>query len=64
MVRLKCKKCDAVFDQGFGGAVFSPHVGRNIILKSSRLWEECWFNYTNRLGAHITNPNRGCRKSL
>jgi rubredoxin len=27
MARVKCKKCGAVFEQGLGGVVFSPHIG-------------------------------------
>ncbi len=56
MVRLKCKKCSAVFEQGMGGAVLSVHVGHLNYLKCPACNKSSWLNIYSSVKEPITWP--------
>jgi hypothetical protein len=56
MARVKCKKCDAVFEQGLGGAVFSPHVGPLHYVKCPACGKRSWLNVYSSVKDPITYP--------
>ena len=56
MVRLKCKKCGNVYEQAFGLAAFSPHVGPYHYLKCPACGKSSWFNTYSSVKDPITWP--------
>jgi rubredoxin len=56
MTRLKCKKCGAVFEQGFGGAILAPHVGPLHYFKCPACSKSSWFNVYKSVKDPITYP--------
>ncbi len=56
MVRLKCKKCQNVFEQGFGGAVLAPHIGPLHHIKCPACSKSSWFNIYSSVKDPVTFP--------
>ena len=56
MPRLKCKKCGAVFEQGLGGAVLSPHLGPYHHIKCPACGRSSWLNVYSSVKEPITYP--------
>jgi rubredoxin len=56
MVRLKCKKCGAVFEQGSGGAILAPHVGPLHYLKCPSCGKSSWINIYRSVEDPVTYP--------
>ena len=56
MPRLKCKKCGAVFEQGFGGAVLAPHIGPLHYVKCPSCKKNSWLNVYSSVKDPITWP--------
>ncbi len=56
MVRLKCKKCGNVFEEGFGGAVLAPHVGPYHFMKCPACLKRSWFNVYSSVKDPVTWP--------
>jgi hypothetical protein len=56
MARVKCKKCNAVFEQGLGGAMFSPHVGPLHYIKCPACGKHSWLNVYSSVSDPITWP--------
>jgi hypothetical protein len=59
MPRLKCKKCGAVFEQGIGGAVLSPHVGPYHYMKCPACEKSSWFNVYSSVKDPVNWPPTG-----
>ena len=57
MVRLKCKKCQNVFEQGFGGAVLAPHIGPLHYVKCPACGKSSWFNIYSSVKDPVTWPS-------
>jgi hypothetical protein len=53
---MKCKKCGAVFEQGFGGAVFAPHVGPYHYFKCPACKKSGWFNFYKSVEDPVNYP--------
>jgi hypothetical protein len=56
MVRLKCKKCSAVFDEGVGGAILAPHIGPLHYIKCPACSKKSWLNIYSSVKDSITYP--------
>jgi hypothetical protein len=56
MVRLKCKKCSNVFEQGLGGAVLAPHIGPLHYVKCPACGKRSWLNVYSSVKDTITWP--------
>jgi ribosomal protein S27E len=56
MVRVKCKKCGAVFEQGLGGAVLAPHVGPLHYIRCPACRKHNWLNVYSSVKDPITWP--------
>jgi hypothetical protein len=56
MVRLKCKKCGAVFEQGLGGAVLAPHIGPLHYIKCPACGKSSWLNVYSNVKDPVTYP--------
>ncbi|MCW4009413.1 MAG: hypothetical protein NWF05_02180 [Candidatus Bathyarchaeota archaeon] len=56
MPRLKCKKCGVVFEQGLGGAVFSPHVGPYHYIKCPACGKRSFLNVYSSVTDPVTYP--------
>jgi hypothetical protein len=56
MVRLKCKKCGNVFEQGLGGAVLAPHIGPLHYMKCPACGKSSWFNVYSSVKDPLTWP--------
>ncbi len=56
MPRLKCKKCGAVFEQGLGGAILSPHVGPYHYMKCPACGKRSWLNVYTSVREQVTYP--------
>jgi hypothetical protein len=56
MPRLKCKKCEAVFEQGIGGAVLTPHIGPLHYIKCPSCKKSSWLNVYSSVKDPITWP--------
>lgn len=57
MVRLKCKKCGAVFEQGRGGAVLTPHIGPFHYIKCPACGKSSWLNIYSSVKDRVTYPS-------
>jgi hypothetical protein len=56
MTRLKCKKCQNVFEQGLGGAVLAPHIGPLHYMKCPACGKSSWFNIYSSVKDPVTYP--------
>ncbi len=56
MTRIKCKKCSAVFEQGFGGAVIAPHLGPYHYIKCPACGKSSWLNVYSSVKDPVTWP--------
>jgi hypothetical protein len=56
MPRLKCKKCDNIFEQGLGGAALVPHVGPLHYVKCPACGKRSWLNIYSSVKDPITWP--------
>ena len=56
MPRLKCKKCDNIFEQGLGGAALAPHVGPLHYVKCPACGKRSWLNIYSSVKDPITWP--------
>ena len=56
MVRLKCKKCGNVFEEGFSSAVLAPHIGPYHYIKCSACGKRGWFNMYSSVKDPVTWP--------
>jgi hypothetical protein len=56
MTRVKCKKCEAVFEQGLGGAVLAPHVGPLHYIKCPSCKKSSWINVYSSTKDPVTWP--------
>lgn len=56
MTRLRCKKCKNVFEKGFSGAVFSPHIGPYHLMKCPVCRKFSWFNVYSSVKDPVTWP--------
>ena len=56
MVRLKCKKCGAVYEQGLGGAVLAPHIGPLHYIKCPACGKSSWLNVYSSVKDPVTYP--------
>jgi hypothetical protein len=56
MTRVKCKKCEVVFEQGLGGAVLAPHVGPLHYVKCPACGKRSWLNIYSSTKDPVTWP--------
>jgi hypothetical protein len=56
MARVKCKKCEAVFEQGLGGAVLAPHIGPLHYVKCPVCKKSSWLNVYSSVKDPVTWP--------
>ena len=56
MARVKCKKCEAVFEQGLGGAALAPHVGPLHYVKCPACGKRSWLNIYSSVKDTVTWP--------
>jgi ribosomal protein S27E len=64
MTRLKCKKCGAVFEQGLGGAVLSPHLGPYHYIQCPACKKSSWLNVYSSVKDPVTWPPEAREKSV
>jgi len=57
MVRLKCKKCAAVFEEGRGGAILATHLGPYHYIKCPACGKSSWLNIYSSVKDPITWPS-------
>jgi hypothetical protein len=62
MSRLKCKKCGAVFEQGFGGAILALHIGPLHYMKCPKCGKSSWFNIYSSVKDAVTYPEQEKRQ--
>ena len=56
MPRVKCKKCQNVYEQGLGGAILSPHIGPFHFMKCPACGKIGWFNIYSSVKDPVTWP--------
>jgi len=56
MTRLKCKKCNAVFEESFGGALLAPHIGPLHYIKCPACGKSSWLNVYSSVKDPVTYP--------
>jgi len=56
MTRVKCKKCNNVFEQGFGGAALAPHIGPLHYVKCPACSKRSWLNVYSSVKNAVTWP--------
>ncbi|MCW3996595.1 MAG: hypothetical protein NWE98_10680 [Candidatus Bathyarchaeota archaeon] len=56
MTRVKCKKCNNVFEQGLGGVMLSPHIGPLHYVKCPACGKRSWLNVYSSVKDPITWP--------
>jgi len=56
MTRVKCKKCEAVFEQGLGGAALAPHIGPLHYVKCPACGKRSWLNIYSSVKGPVTWP--------
>jgi hypothetical protein len=56
MTRVKCKKCEAVFEQGLGGAALAPHIGPLHYVKCPACGKRSWLNIYSSVKDPVTWP--------
>jgi hypothetical protein len=56
MARVKCKKCQAVFEQGFSVAIIAPHLGPYHYIKCPACKKSSWLNIYSSVKDPITWP--------
>jgi len=56
MTRVKCKKCQNVYEQGLGGAVLAPHIGPLHYVKCPACGKRSWLNLYSSVKDPITWP--------
>jgi hypothetical protein len=57
MSRLKCKKCQNIFEQGIGGALMSVHLGPYHYMKCPACGQSSWFNVYSSVKEPVTYPS-------
>lgn len=57
MVRLKCKKCENVFEAGLS-RILSVHVGPYHLLKCHACGRRSWFNFYSSVQDPVTYPQQ------
>jgi NAD-dependent SIR2 family protein deacetylase len=62
VARLKCKKCGNVYEQGFGTAVVSSHVGPYHYVKCPACGKRSWLNVYSSVKDQITWPSEEKRQ--
>jgi hypothetical protein len=62
MVRLKCKKCSAVFEEGLGGAILAPHLGPYHYIKCPACKKSSWLNVYSSVKDPLTWPPEEANK--
>jgi predicted nucleic acid-binding Zn-ribbon protein len=58
MVRLRCKKCGNVFEQGRSSAVLTPHLGPYHYMKCPACARSSWFNVYSSVKDPVTYPSQ------
>ena len=56
MTRVKCKKCQKVYEHGIGMAILSPHVGPFHLVKCRACGKRIWANLYSSVKEPITWP--------
>jgi hypothetical protein len=56
MTRVKCKKCQNVFEQGLGGVVLAPHIGPLHYVKCPACEKRSWLNVYSSVKDPVTWP--------
>jgi hypothetical protein len=56
MTRVKCKKCNNVFEQGLGGAALAPHIGPLHYVKCPACGKRSWLNIYSSVKDSLTWP--------
>jgi NAD-dependent SIR2 family protein deacetylase len=56
LTRVKCKKCQNVFEQGFGGAALAPHIGPLHYVKCPACGKRSWLNIYSSVKDPLTWP--------
>jgi predicted nucleic acid-binding Zn-ribbon protein len=56
MPRLKCKKCGAVFEEGLGGAILTPHIGPLHYIGCPACGKRSWLNVYSSVTDPVTYP--------
>lgn len=56
MTRVKCKKCNNVYEQNFGTAVLAPHIGPLHYIKCPACGKRSWVNIYSSSKGPITWP--------
>lgn len=56
MVRIKCKKCQNVYEKGFGTALVSPHIGPFHLVKCPACGKMSFANFYSSVNDPITWP--------
>jgi ribosomal protein S27E len=56
MTRVKCKKCDNVYEQSLQGAVLAPHVGPLHYVKCPACGKKSWLNIYSSVKDPVTWP--------
>jgi hypothetical protein len=56
MTRVKCKKCQNVYEQGLSGAILAPHVGPLHYLKCPACGKKSWLNIYSSVKDPVTWP--------
>jgi hypothetical protein len=59
MSRLKCKKCQNIFEQGLGGAIMAVHLGPYHYMKCPACGQSSWFNVYSSVKDPVTYPLGG-----
>ena len=56
MARVKCKKCNNIFEQGLGGAALAPHIGPLHYVKCPACGKRSWLNVYSSVKDPVTWP--------
>ena len=62
MARVKCKKCENVFEQGLGGAAIAPHIGPLHYVKCPACGKRSWLNVYSSVKDPITWPSQEAKQ--
>ncbi len=64
MTRVKCKKCQNVYEQGLGGAVLAPHIGPLHYIKCPACGKRSWMNVYSSVKDPITWPPEDAKQQM
>jgi hypothetical protein len=56
MPRVKCRKCNNIFEQNLGGAALAPHVGPLHYVKCPACGKRSWLNIYSSVKEPVTWP--------